>query len=207
MLTHSASQLARHAIRQQLRAARHRLSPAERSMASQRAAKHLLAHSWYHKAQRIAVYTPVGSEADPELIRLAAAQDGKRVYRPSIPYRSGHLLFVRARDVDSQGLRRHGIPQDRPRHSRDWIRTRQLDLVVLPLLGFDAQGHRLGSGAGYYDRSFAFRLFTQGNKPRLVGLAYSCQAIDTLQPASWDVPLDAIVTEQGWIDPQKQVSP
>jgi 5-formyltetrahydrofolate cyclo-ligase len=75
------------------------------------------------------------------------------------------------------------------------VTARNLDLVLVPLVGFDTQGNRLGSGAGYYDRSFDFRLRLHDARPRLVGLAFDCQETAGLQRAGWDVPLDAIVTE------------
>jgi 5-formyltetrahydrofolate cyclo-ligase len=68
------------------------------------------------------------------------------------------------------------------------------------VLGFDRDGTRLGSGAGYYDRLLSFRrLREHWRRPLLVGLAFSCQEIPRIEPAAHDVPLDAIVTEKGVI--------
>ncbi|MEO6394958.1 MAG: 5-formyltetrahydrofolate cyclo-ligase [Devosia sp.] len=67
------------------------------------------------------------------------------------------------------------------------------DLIVMPLLGFDARGTRLGYGGGYYDRTLA-RL---SKKPRLVGLAFAAQEIAEIPRDAHDIPLDAIVTEKG----------
>lgn len=75
----------------------------------------------------------------------------------------------------------------------------QFDVVLLPLLGFDAHGVRLGSGAGYYDRAFAFRR-RQAPPPRLVGIAFEAQRFERLPRDPWDVILDAVVTEAGWFD-------
>jgi len=68
-----------------------------------------------------------------------------------------------------------------------------LDAVLLPLVAVDQAGNRLGMGGGYYDRTFA----DQQTRPILIGVAHHCQFIDLLQPAPWDVPLDALITEQG----------
>jgi 5-formyltetrahydrofolate cyclo-ligase len=69
--------------------------------------------------------------------------------------------------------------------------------VVLPLVGFDAQGHRLGMGGGWYDRSFAFR-GTLAPPPWLVGAAFEAQRCDDGIPAErWDVALDAVCSEHG----------
>jgi 5-formyltetrahydrofolate cyclo-ligase len=67
------------------------------------------------------------------------------------------------------------------------------DLIIMPLLGFDAAGTRLGYGGGYYDRTLA-RL---SKRPRLIGLAFAAQELAAIPHEAHDVPLDAIVTETG----------
>jgi 5-formyltetrahydrofolate cyclo-ligase len=67
------------------------------------------------------------------------------------------------------------------------------DVVLVPLLGFDKHGTRLGYGGGYYDRTLA----SLGKKPKLVGLAFAAQEIDDIPRDGHDVPLDAVVTEIG----------
>jgi arsenate reductase-like glutaredoxin family protein len=66
-------------------------------------------------------------------------------------------------------------------------------------VGFDAHGHRLGMGAGFYDRALRPRLDRAQpfRRPRLIGIAYSMQQVDRLEPAPWDVALDLVVTERG----------
>lgn len=87
---------------------------------------------------------------------------------------------------------RFGIPE--PAQSRRQP-PGMLDLVVVPLVGFDAACNRMGMGGGFYDRSFAYRLTRRHAGPRLVGLAFDCQQVAELPVAPWDVPLDVIVTE------------
>jgi 5-formyltetrahydrofolate cyclo-ligase len=71
-----------------------------------------------------------------------------------------------------------------------------LDLVLTPLVAFDAQGHRLGMGGGFYDRSFAYLLrHSRWLRPRLIGLAYDFQRQTRLPHQPWDVPLHAIATD------------
>ena len=67
------------------------------------------------------------------------------------------------------------------------------DVIVMPLLGFDAQGTRLGYGGGHYDRT----LQAIAKRPRLIGFAFSVQAFDFIPREPHDVPLDAVVTEDG----------
>ncbi len=67
------------------------------------------------------------------------------------------------------------------------------DIIIMPLLGFDSRGTRLGYGGGYYDRTLA----GLGKKPLLVGLAFAAQELDEIPREPHDVPLDVIVTEAG----------
>jgi 5-formyltetrahydrofolate cyclo-ligase len=88
------------------------------------------------------------------------------------------------------------------------ISPRDLDAVLMPVVGFDRHGNRLGMGAGYYDR--ALRHLRDGSRrwrrPRLVGLAFACQEVERIVPSTWDIPLDVVVTERGVIvpDPRRQ---
>jgi 5-formyltetrahydrofolate cyclo-ligase len=92
---------------------------------------------------------------------------------------------------------RLGIPEPR---TGETLGARWLDVVFLPLVGFDAQGVRLGTGGGYYDRAFAFRRRRSAwHVPRLVGLAYAFQQVERIAPAPHDVLLDAVVTDEGII--------
>ncbi len=83
----------------------------------------------------------------------------------------------------------------------------QLDIVLIPLVAFDREGHRLGMGGGYYDRSLAFKLSQKnGLAPTLIGVAHSCQEHPQLPYESWDVPLDSIITEKEIITAAKIAS-
>ena len=82
--------------------------------------------------------------------------------------------------------------------ARDAISPHWLDLVIVPLVGFDARGHRLGMGAGLYDRQFAFlRHRRTWRRPLLVGVAFEAQRLPRLAEAAHDVQLHGVVTEHG----------
>jgi 5-formyltetrahydrofolate cyclo-ligase len=70
------------------------------------------------------------------------------------------------------------------------------DLLLVPLSAFDAYGHRIGYGAGHYDRAIA-RLYAKGRRPRLIGIAFDCQEVEMVPAEPHDVPLDAVLTESG----------
>lgn len=81
--------------------------------------------------------------------------------------------------------------------SRELIFARQLDLILLPLVGFDGNGNRLGMGGGFYDRTLGYQHRHQKwLRPRLVGLAHACQHIDHLEAHARDVPLAAVATDK-----------
>jgi 5-formyltetrahydrofolate cyclo-ligase len=69
-------------------------------------------------------------------------------------------------------------------------------LMLVPLAAFDRRGHRIGYGAGHYDRAIA-RLHAKGLKPALIGIAFDCQEVGTVPNEPHDVRLDAILTESG----------
>ena len=67
------------------------------------------------------------------------------------------------------------------------------DAVLLPMNGWDAQGYRLGYGAGFFDRTLA----SLAKKPLTIGISYELARIPTIHPQSWDLPMDYVVTERG----------
>lgn len=73
------------------------------------------------------------------------------------------------------------------------LRAAAMDVVMLPLLGFDVRGTRLGQGGGYYDRTLSKTSF----RPYRIGLAYAAQQVPVLPREPWDVPLHAVLTESG----------
>ena len=70
------------------------------------------------------------------------------------------------------------------------------DIMLVPLSAFDSTGHRIGYGAGHYDRAIT-RLHQKGLNPRLIGIAFDCQEVPSVPAEPHDVRLDAILTESG----------
>lgn len=180
----------RQQLRQQLRAKRRALSHAEQVRAANQLAHHLSQQLWFIRAGHIAFYLPNDGEIDPSpLLRLALAQ-GKHCYLPVVQANKS-LQFRR---YYGQPLRanRYGIGE--PKRGEQWRPSWLLDLVLLPLVGFDADGNRLGMGGGFYDRSFAARAGRPTRQIRLVGLAHACQQVPKLPAAPWDKSLTAVAT-------------
>ena len=109
-------------------------------------------------------------------------------------HEDGSLRFAPWRAGDALVTNRYGIPEPDVA-SANALRAEDMALIVLPLVGFDANGHRLGMGGGWYDRSFAFRA-NRPAPPHLVGAAFELQRSDAIETAPWDIPLDAACTER-----------
>ena len=167
-----------------------------RDRAARSVAARVLKLRRFRKARKIGVYIARNGELDPAPLLTSCRRLGKRIYLPVLhPFFPGRLKFCPLRDNDRLLPNRYGIPQ--PRLSGLCLRNnRQLDLVLMPLVAFDQQGNRLGMGGGYYDRSFAYRRQSKRHHPLLIGLAYEFQHTQVLPHQSWDIPLDAVVTEQ-----------
>lgn len=184
--------------RRQLRAARRALDlHTQRRHAAQVAAR-LGAERRFRRARRIAFYWPSDGEVDVRPLMRRAWRAGKRCYLPVIrPFgRERRLWFLPWRPDRPLVRNRFGILEPQVRGERLRLAW-QLDLLLVPLVAFDAACHRLGMGGGYYDRSLAFRhRRKRWRGPRLIGIAHECQRLERIEPRPWDVALDAVCTER-----------
>ncbi|HEX3846402.1 MAG TPA: 5-formyltetrahydrofolate cyclo-ligase [Steroidobacteraceae bacterium] len=181
-------------LRKELRARRRALSPADHARRSRLAAKAVTALPEFRAGKRIAVYLPFDRETDTSWLIEAAERRGIQVFVPVI----SDLRHARMRFHAHDGATRPGtfgieVPAD-------FVRTvapRWLDLIVVPLVGVDARGGRLGMGLGFYDRALGFRRHRRWRGPRVVGLAFDCQRTDAAFADPWDLRLDSLATESG----------
>ncbi|MFI8689455.1 5-formyltetrahydrofolate cyclo-ligase [Stutzerimonas kunmingensis] len=194
-----AEGLSRPALRRKLRHARRQLTPAQQRLAARRLYRQLAQHPRFRRARHIALYLPNDGEIDPRLLLQAAQRRGKATYLPVLnPWPRTRMVFQRIEPGEQQRRNRFGILEPVIRTARQ-RRVWALDLLLMPLVGFDGKGGRLGMGGGFYDRSLAYRAMRKkSHKPTLLGLAHECQRVDRLPLESWDVALQATVTDQGW---------
>lgn len=148
------------------------------------------------RARRLAAYLAADGEIDPSPLIARARMRGKRIHLPVLrPGPLPRLWFVEHRPGHPMRPNRFGIPEPRRRGRRLRL-PGSLDLLLIPLVGFDADCNRMGMGAGYYDHTLAYlrgrRLW---HRPLLIGLAHECQRVGHLDAEPWDVPLDLVVTE------------
>ena len=194
-----AEGLSRPALRRKLRHARRQLTPAQQRLAARHLYRQLAQHPWFRRARHIALYLPNDGEIDPRLLLQAAQRRGKATYLPVLnPWPRTRMVFQRIEPGEQLRRNRFGILEPVIRTARQ-RRVWALDLLLMPLVGFDGKGGRLGMGGGFYDRSLAYRAMRKkSHKPTLLGLAHECQRVDRLPLESWDVALQATVTDQGW---------
>jgi 5-formyltetrahydrofolate cyclo-ligase len=191
--------LSRPQLRRLLRNARRALTAAEQQQAARGLYRQLAQHPLFRRARHIALYLPNDCEIDPRLLLREAQRRGKKTYLPVLSaWPQSKMVFQRIKHGEKLRPNRFGIPEPHINPARQrtiWA----LDLILLPLVGFDEAGGRLGMGGGFYDRSLAYRARRNAwHKPVLLGLAHECQKVERLDQASWDVPLQGTVSDRGW---------
>jgi 5-formyltetrahydrofolate cyclo-ligase len=182
-----------------LRARRNRLGAAERIAAAQNLVAQLERIPEFLIDRDVAGYWAVAGEL-PLLAVIAGLRARGQQYWLPIVGDAGQLAFAAWQPGIEIAANRFGIPEPVVDAS-ERAQPADLDVVLLPLLGFDRRGNRLGFGGGYYDRSFAFlRARAGAGKPLLVGIGYAMQEVDAIEPMPWDVRLDYIATDRELVD-------
>jgi 5-formyltetrahydrofolate cyclo-ligase len=188
----------RRALRKTLREKRAAMSPADRIAAATSLVERLEDIPEFLTDTNVAGYWAIDGE-----LPLAAIIGGLRargqVYHLPVIDEHKRLKFALWWPGMEIATNRLGIPE--PVATDASLAPDALDVVLVPLLGFDRRGHRLGFGGGYYDRSFSFlRDLERPSKPLLVGIGYALQEVDRIEPEDWDVRLDYVATEHELID-------
>lgn len=190
--------LARKNLRRSLRNKRRKLTKIQQQQAAQLICRHIRQQAWFINATRLAIYMATDGEVNPLMLAKMAHKMGKKVYLPVLhPLHKNQLFFIRFTPTTPLHKNRFGILEPRlkgyglKRHNNGSVQA--LDLILMPLVGFDAQGGRLGMGGGFYDRTLAIKP-AAFKRPKLIGLAHECQKVECLPLEAWDIPLAGIVT-------------
>lgn len=182
-------------LRQQLRERRRQLTSTQQRLAATGLCRILSRTPAYRRARVIALYFSRDGELSPHLLARQARRQGKITCYPVLKA-GGRLSFRRWNGTAKCQRNRFGIPEPRPCMGTQAVE--KIDLVLMPLVGFDRQGRRLGMGGGFYDRTFAGHGI-RARFPVLIGLAHGVQECDRIPADHWDIPLDAIATEARFI--------
>ncbi len=187
-------------LRQQMRQLRRSIPKTQQQQAAQSLARQFDRCHLLRPGLRIAVYLALPGEISLHALITKARHRGCELYAPHVINTHRRQMKFVALTADSPlQYHRWGMPQVRfP--PRGGISIRQLDLVLVPLVAFDAQGHRLGMGAGFYDRYLARAgLQRAWQRPRLLGVAYALQQVAHVPALPHDVAMPAVMTERGML--------
>lgn len=148
-------------------------------------------------SRKIACYCAHDGEIDPRVVVEHIWETDKICYFPVVPRSSREPLWFAAADPSTPlAANRFGILEPVVEDNA-FVRAQKLDLILLPLVGFDRNGNRIGMGGGYYDRSLSFlRDQKHMQKPRLIGLAHDFQRVDGIEATPRDIPLQAVITDK-----------
>ena len=209
----------RQQLRRQIRLARQQLSDNEQQQAATQLVQQAQNLPELQHAKHIAIYLSNDAELNTMPLIKALWQQGKQLYLPVLHlFCPGYLLFQQYNATTPMRPNRFGIAEPVPDVSQLRL-LNELDVVLLPLVAFDAQGHRLGMGGGFYDRTLASlqhkAAHTHSAKalsakaqpahakptdcqakatPTLIGLAHNCQQVAAVPTQAWDVPLTLLIS-------------
>ncbi|MBK8760262.1 MAG: 5-formyltetrahydrofolate cyclo-ligase [Sulfuritalea sp.] len=177
----------RAALRREKLAARLAVGPAEHAALSARVATHLAGLWSAMAAQTLAFCAPVRGEFDARPLVGELLARGWRAAMPVVVETGAPMIFRAWTPDCAMDTDRHDIPIPRNGPEID------PDIVLLPLVAFDAAGYRLGYGGGYFDRTLAAR----APRPRAIGVGFELARVADIRPQPHDIRLDAVVTEAG----------
>jgi 5-formyltetrahydrofolate cyclo-ligase len=177
-------------LREELTARRKAMTPDVIDSRGLKVQARFLASPYYQKARTVALYAPIRGEVPTRDILTAALWDGKVVCYP-LSHVHGRILSFRAITSETE-LEPGRLGVREPTSASELVPVDQIDLFVVPGLGFSPDGKRLGRGGGYYDAT----LRAASQKSRRIGLAFSDQIVNALPTTADDVDMDLIVTEK-----------
>lgn len=182
-------------LRREIRDRRGQINPALRQQWDKQINHHLLEHASQSGLGVVAAYLSFDGEPDLSAALTHLSDQGAAVALPVIEDLPGKsVITFHAWDTKTPlAKNRYGIPEP---VGSELVPVPEIDLVLVPLVGWDTHGGRLGMGASFYDR--LFQPFTELDKPERVGVAYELQKIDTVPCDPWDIRLHGILTENGW---------
>lgn len=177
-----------------LRDTRRSLTTAQQRVAAEKVAERLVQQAFFQSATRIGTYRQSDGEVDPKPLQRRFS-DVKQWFLPRLAADSSTaMMFAEICDGTPLVANRFGIPEPAIASSRS-EHAASMELILLPLVGFDRNGNRLGMGGGYYDRMLVDVPTVESGGPLLVGLAHACQECRQISPHSWDIKLNLIITD------------
>ena len=182
-------------LRKLLIAARDAMSAASRDRASQLIVKKIADDPACRAARAVMAYCSFGTELDTRRFLESTLAAGKMLVLPRVDRASKSLKLYRVADLTADlQAGKWGILEPKPDEERR-VELGSVDFVLVPGVGFDAQCHRLGYGAGFYDHLFGAAQRAGVQLPQRVAGAFACQIADAIPVSAYDLPVDRVVTE------------
>ena len=177
-------------LRSERLAARDAISSEQRIEMSMAMAETGGSHIDFQPGDEVSGFFPIRSEVDVRPLMQKLKERGARLSVPVVVDKHTIVFreLVAGAPLVSTGFGTFGPGAD--------ARVVDPDVMLVPLAAFDRIGHRIGYGAGYYDRAIS-KLHDKGRRPRLIGVAFDCQEVDIIPAEDHDVAVDAILTESG----------
>lgn len=192
-------------LRQRLRAGRRHLTKMKQHQHAQKITQRIIHSKIYKRSRHIALYLCADGEVDLSFLihKLHSSSDSghsKKCYLPVIISKRQGIINFAPYEKHTR-LRKNCFGILEPIYQKKQLKTAlQMDLILAPLVGFDEQGNRMGMGGGYYDRALQHLksgdLKSRPLKPAFVGIAHETQYVQKIESHSWDITLNAIVTER-----------
>ncbi len=179
-------------IREFIMKKRSALSTGERASHSQAILSFLTETETFKSAQQVASFVDFRNEVYMAPINEAILSAGKSLYLPYVNMKAKIMTFHEVKTLDDLVLSSYGILEPDP-NATPPADIQMFDLILSPGVAFDFKGYRLGYGGGFYDRFFS----ALSGRPPKIGIAFSCQQLDNLPTEAHDLPLDALITENG----------
>lgn len=186
-------------LRERMLSLRDSLSAEEREAKGRQIARLLERLREFQEAESILAYASFKSEVPTGDIIHLVLEQGKRVLLPVVEPEGRRLIPVEVRGLEELAPGYAGIPEPR-QGARNPALLEEVELILVPGVAFDLQGHRLGYGKGFYDR-FLANLKSSLSK---IGLAYELQILERLPVRDHDLPMTAVVTEKRVIRPGEE---
>ena len=174
-------------LRKELREKLKALRPAERDRRSGEIQKKLLNHPRFSSARSLLVYKALYSEVETGTFLEEAWKRGKKVCLPRVDPARKKMWAIETKDLLALEPGTYGILEP-PFNSGRVGKPEELELVIVPGLGFDKDGGRLGRGAGYFDRFLA-----EAKRAYKIGLAFECQMVERVPCETNDILLDEVI--------------
>lgn len=184
-------------LRENIRLQRNQMTESEALAAGQSLSLKLKQHNVIQYGEKVACFLSFDGEISTQSTLKLITKLGAHCYLPKLrPYKPNRLWFMPYQQNTSMANNRYGIAEvDLPINKA--IAVSQFNVVLLPLVGFDLNGSRLGMGGGFYDATFA-HLRNSKDRPLFIGLAYEMQKFEALPSDPWDLPLDGVCTEKNF---------